>query len=1252
MISTKPISYAYFYPNQVLSSDDLNMLVEYFNLQNLRTRSHLIGMGIKEGLELEWEAKGGDNSETLVIHGGIGVSSMGNLLVIERQGLKVYEALQLEKEHFSNNPEDQELFDAWELRESGNGTPIDQRFFEEPKVILLFWDQDKEKGRACFQDSNSKNRGRINIAIRVIAVSKDDYETHLAGNEKENPFSGPFPSVCLRRFGFKKDQKVINLKEIKTVENFVLNYAGLCKDAITTGINLAPEKNLLTVYENIGKKFHLFFGQDKDVFANLRAHLADEDAKKGKGLLRQLMESQAAKGIQYFYDFLKDLTLTYEEFRWIVVEAATDFPKIDSFPNHLALGKLFLENNEPKTNHDFRTKVISRSVGKAGENFLKAQFLFRKMIELTRSMVKNGNAHFINLDLPLLSPNYVSSSKKELRITGSKGKSHPLSQRAIPYYYKAESVNEKDAIVRKYWNYEAFLRGRQEEIPAYHTVSDTPEDKPYLIKSGRLFCDMDAYDFFRVEGHLFKDLKTAVEEIQKQRDELNLPFQLHCLRLPCELNEKEQLCDLPANLVTDLEIQYQKCRHDLLCTLHLLLCDIFKICGNDSFEKILDNVVRDTKGKRAILKGRKDAKKKLKDLLMTANTISDFIKEEANFSKWVAQAFKASFQDCITKPFKLLKKEYERRCNKLKALFTFHSFAAKHPGLEHGAGVVKGGTLILVYTEALKEPEKIPLAPKGSKQQAFIEVQKEASWNDALLIKQTKEQKMDLKDQTYRQVIADFYLPYRLDEDYDLMEVLEAIFPISPQPEVKKTSPTKKTLADRRELVLRKSKTQDSISGILQSLEDAIGSKAMQDLIAAAIDSLAGPEEEKKDTSVDRPKKKEVKSTKKEPEPKKQKGQAPKGGATKRRSSKVEPNLKEGPKEESEISESKTKSEKEKPPAKKTAATRKKKVDDTKLPDPKEAEKPDELKQEEKEKTPPAKKTRATRKKQKDETTPPDPKEAEKPDELKQEDKEKTPPAKKTAATRKKQEDKAAPSDPKEAEKPDELKQEDKKKTPPAKKTRATRKKQEDETTLPDPKEAEKPDELEGEKKSSQKESDQKVEEEVSSDETTPQDESEKMDQQKTDSLNIFSNRLSSRKQQLEALEAIPEIAENKAFQAIKNLVSFEGTHLKMTPDSILHVMKLLIMSDLYKSSNRMEECQELIQIAMHNFFDKIVASHTASVPEDIRLIIQDVLTILRSGNADLDAIRLGWNKAELKAAINTPIIDKLEGLLKNETSE
>lgn len=64
---------------------------------------------------------------------------------------------------------------------------------------------------------------------------------------------------------------------------------------------------------------------------------------------------------------------------------------------------------------------------------------------------------------------------------------------------------------------------------------------------------------------------------------------------------------------------------------------------------------------------------------------------------------------CLDERLEALKKEYDKRSIELQALINFMNYFKKHPGMEHKAGVPKGGTFILVYHET---PPRKKFTPK------------------------------------------------------------------------------------------------------------------------------------------------------------------------------------------------------------------------------------------------------------------------------------------------------------------------------------------------------------------------------------------------------------------------------------------------------------------------------------------------------------------------------------------------------------
>src|SRR5690606_37034312 len=66
---------------------------------------------------------------------------------------------------------------------------------------------------------------------------------------------------------------------------------------------------------------------------------------------------------------------------------------------------------------------------------------------------------------------------------------------------------------------------------------------------------------------------------------------------------------------------------------------------------------------------------------------------------------------CASESIEVLYNEIENRKNKIAEMLTFSNYIEKHKGLEHRAGVERGGTFVVLYTNAdeanIKEETKV-----------------------------------------------------------------------------------------------------------------------------------------------------------------------------------------------------------------------------------------------------------------------------------------------------------------------------------------------------------------------------------------------------------------------------------------------------------------------------------------------------------------------------------------------------------------
>ena len=123
-------------------------------------------------------------------------------------------------------------------------------------------------------------------------------------------------------------------------------------------------------------------------------------------------------GIQYYYDFLKDIAETYNQFREQLFFGTTCCcPGVDKFPKHLLLGNLVPVKDPDENRTEFYPSPI---VSRTAEQLNYIKFLARKIDMLIQAF-----------QVP------VSSGETEgngipIRITPSMFEDQPLEERAIP----------------------------------------------------------------------------------------------------------------------------------------------------------------------------------------------------------------------------------------------------------------------------------------------------------------------------------------------------------------------------------------------------------------------------------------------------------------------------------------------------------------------------------------------------------------------------------------------------------------------------------------------------------------------------------------------------------------------------------------------------------------------------------------------------------------------------------------------------
>jgi len=577
-------NYPIFEDNQVLTSGQLNQLHNYLDEQTRLTRSCLIGMGIACGLELELST---DEGTAIIIKEGIGISSEGFLIKLcpaSRSCTTVQYRPYTLPNDIVYTPFQDELFvqdiDLYELLTANAETdeediivPLSEEFLKD-KVVLLFLEcLDKDLKSCLGKSCDELGVDRI-FTLRKLLINVADLD-----------------KVNKRSNGGRQDDLFIekyNLKDISLPRVFfdtisTLHYVSLANSYAKAIDEIGPELGKLlsetyVVYEPILKD--VYNGNPfespiiQDVYKTIESYF--------DGGVEPVW-----RGMQYLYDFFKDLILAYKEFKDCAYDLMLQCcPDMTRFPRHLMLGKAIVEQRDKceidKYRHSFTQPPI----------YNHQNYLLAKTISLHKRIV---------LLLEKFSFEKLANTEKlEMKITPSCEKKSKLSLRSIPFYYdsKSKSTFEKLENLELEWSYERNYKQCQvedKENNALNVSYDNNKIQESFITplTTPLDFDIDQFDFLRIEGLLGKEISDAYSFTQKIKRLKNLSYDVRVVHIGDVLEEDYKI--RPNCIYNELQPIYEIWRNKFIyCLVGLSrLTDISRFAAtnsdslattNDSFE--------------------------------------------------------------------------------------------------------------------------------------------------------------------------------------------------------------------------------------------------------------------------------------------------------------------------------------------------------------------------------------------------------------------------------------------------------------------------------------------------------------------------------------------------------------------------------------------------------------------------------------------------------------------------------------------
>lgn len=669
--------YPVFEADQVLSQNDLNTIVSHLEEQDRITRKNLTGLGIVCGLDLTFPT-----STSAKIDCGTAVTSLGFQINWKETTFENYREYELSENFlqpdYLKEPHLDPIFkhvtqyvpikNCIELLPATSTVegklPIPDNFFEDKAIILLLEVALIDQKNCVTTNCDDKGK-RMEFNVRPLLIPIEDATQLLL---PEYPSVVNYDEISLPRYNVPYKKIVSGAEVLKGFEKI---YDTSLLNSIATSIN--------TVYQ--------------DFITILPTNPNFVVLQNAKDKMDEVVNFyKTSNSVQYLWDWIFDIGQAYNE----IVE----FKKINPsfccvnealFPFHVVLGTNSANSNNYRT---LFYNALNTSTNEKNK-LKKITLLFERLAQIINT--------------------YKYDSSAKIKITPSVYGNVPLSEKSIPFYYD-DVLN-----LNKKWNPELAEKNQTDTILSYHSEIANYSSKLSVQKP--LLFDLESYNFFRVEGHIGKNYKTALKEINLIKDSYALPFKITALNAVDFVNKQVDILKFDGRW-DDLETDYDLARKRIYNITE------FVINWMDLRKSSLTGLMTEDSiaSFKSILSQMKNLlTNDLKEFLPNFTSFYEIFKQLNYvflFHRWCIQLNQATLstiaEDLIDRlddinelfledPFTVIYEEANLRWQKIYKDLFFSTFMKKHPGLEHKAGVTKGGTLVLVYVDTTIF--KAPAAP-------------------------------------------------------------------------------------------------------------------------------------------------------------------------------------------------------------------------------------------------------------------------------------------------------------------------------------------------------------------------------------------------------------------------------------------------------------------------------------------------------------------------------------------------------------
>jgi hypothetical protein len=553
--------YPIFQANQVLTNDHLNEVFTYLDQQSRHTRSHLVGIGIICGLDINLQANG------ILLGKGCAVTSEGYLI----EQPSVLSLVSYRDYNLPDNPEygvfkrlaaPQARPVIWELMLAGepNTTPITPAFLT-GKVVLLFLELKQQGLRNCSPNNCDDKGSEVTATIKPLLVTKIDADklltaaqtlgTGLATADIAATLSArlDLPDLALGRFDVPNSQP-------RMTEDIYTRFLSVFR---TLRLVRSTAQALSAAYTAFKPLLQSAYATDPFVnFTNTYGFL-----ETGPNTRDQVLH------LQHYYGFFADIISAYDEFRWKGLDViCACSPSMELFPRHVMLG--LVNPAESPTPRIYRNTFLpSPALHDREIETAEVLQLFTRLVEMT---LRFAVPPALSVPANLIREKSGSNIDPQIRITPSR-KSGLLATKAIPYYYDLKAPRPLYTL----WDSKKSKRNRDNQNLGYRSDEFQPA-APEWIKNSLRF-DLEPFNFFRIEGHIRKDYRVATRTLINLRKQHRLPFDIVALRTGSYDNSQEVQFDSQSAHFQDLSALYKTLQENLNSSLAETTREIYDLGG-------------------------------------------------------------------------------------------------------------------------------------------------------------------------------------------------------------------------------------------------------------------------------------------------------------------------------------------------------------------------------------------------------------------------------------------------------------------------------------------------------------------------------------------------------------------------------------------------------------------------------------------------------------------------------------------------